>query len=134
MNIYPSSKETKIFITVNGCNLTTKGFKIKIEISYCSAFIYSVSSNLANLFSMFLRCSFHVWFSSNNISRDFMDSSCFILCLLIFKFGNRKRKRNIETLSVLLGFWKKRILSFFDVQGLIYNSPFFVYIKKIETV
>ena len=53
MNIYRSLKETKIFTIVNGYNLTTQGFEIKIEVSYCSAFIYSVSSNLAKLFSMF---------------------------------------------------------------------------------
>ena len=62
-----------------------------------------------------------------------MDSYCFILCLLIFKFGNRERK-TIGILSVLLAFWKKIILSFFDVQGLIYNSPqsFPCFHQKIE--
>ena len=102
-----------------------------MEVSHCSAFIYSVSSNLANLSSMVLRSSFHVKFSSSNNSRHFMDS-CFILCFLIFKFGNWKRKRNIGILSVLLDFWEKIPFLTFSDQFIIVRLLFSCLHQKIE--
>ena len=46
-------KPKKIFVKVNGCNWNTYGFKIKIELSYCSAFLSSLSS--IEIFLLMLR-------------------------------------------------------------------------------
>ena len=56
---------------------------------------------------MNLRCFFQFTFLSNNTPRNFMDSSLFILWLLIVKFGNCR-----GTLSFLLGLWKKEYFVF----------------------
>ena len=91
---------------------------------------FSVSSNEVNLFSMILRCPFHNTFSSSNIARHFIDSFCFILCLLIFKCGNRKRNSVCFT-----SFLEKKYLtflmfrdSFIIVRSLFTSKNAYIYI------
>ena len=83
-----------------------------VSISYLGDALLCITKPifLAQFFFINLRCSFQITFSSNNTPRNFMDSSFFILRLLIVKFGNWR-----WILSFLLGLWKKRVLGFFNI-------------------
>ena len=74
-----------------GTSRPLKDLKLKLNEGIAQRLFIFSPQNLPNFFSMFLRCSFHIKFLSSNISRYFMDSCCFILRLLIIKFGSQKR-------------------------------------------